>query len=88
MPVDGEPCEDRDRDRVVARHALAGLLGRFGVVELAREQGVEGDDAVGVGQGEGPSGVASFALPCVAKSRRSSASFPDSKPEASWREGS
>lgn len=35
--VDCEPREDRHRDWVVARHALACRLGRLTVVEFARE---------------------------------------------------
>lgn len=64
--VHGEPRKDRDRDRVVARHALAGLLGRCTVVEFARKQRVIADHNAGIGDDEAASCVASFALPCVA----------------------
>ena len=46
--VDGEPREDRHRDGVVARHALARLRGRLSVVELAGEERVVADHDTGI----------------------------------------
>ena len=64
--VDGEASEDRDWDRVVARHAFAGSLGRLSVVELAGEQCVVADHDAGIGDDERAGSVPSLALPGVA----------------------
>jgi hypothetical protein len=65
-PVNGQSRENRDRAGTVARHAPPGLLVRFPVLKLAREQRVVADRRAGICHDEGARRVTPLGLPGVA----------------------